>query len=498
MSEWQTIPNLGEVGMAPDQMLQAAAPNAFDLIENFKPNGKQLVLAGGYRQIALAPDTDQMTLFYVPEHGLDEERYLVSAGLSTVYSWDGTTWKNITGDDPTDYYGFRWTGGWLAGVLVLANQTGVRTFDPSQDTTTQPMVFNGGPDGAGDDTWESLGSGARVFRTWRQYCFAGDVWQAGSRYPSRVSWCAAVEPGQRPEDWVARPENDAGSVDLADTPGRVVEMVPMGDYLVIYKTDAIYLCEFIGGNEVFRFRWTGLRRGAAIPWGVAEARGAHYILGVDDIYVFDGSSVQSLILGRLREWWRADRGAHYQRWFVVYDHRHAEVRFHYCAGAAEWPNTALCLHLDNQAWTVRRYAHDVRHQMIAPATDTFIPDVEMYGISDDYLRAFEDTFQQDDNPIPFLIRRKALFSEPGHDWVQVDCVKVAAEGPVMTLNLGDQIAPSAPVTWRGNFLVDPATDYKTDARANGHQIAYRLLGSAAEKLRLSHIAMLVQKSGKRG
>ena len=101
-------------------------------------------------------------------------------------------------------------------------------------------------------------------------------------------------------------------------------------------------------------------------------------------------------------------------------------------------------------------------------------------------------------PVPATIRRTGLFADPGHDWVQVDRVKVQLSGQACQVKLGDQVALDAAVTWRNNFAVDPSTDYRTDARANGNLIAYEVNLQTITDWQMSNLMLLVQKSGARG
>jgi hypothetical protein len=116
----------------------------------------------------------------------------------------------------------------------------------------------------------------------------------------------------------------------------------------------------------------------------------------------------------------------------------------------------------------------------------------------DTLLSLESSPTRDGAAVAFTIERTGLFDDPGHTWVQVDEAKVNVTGQSALLELGDQSSLDAPISWRDSFIVNPTRDYKTDARANGRLISYRVSGDTLHAWKLSQLSLLVQKSGERG
>lgn len=501
-SQWINIDKLGTKGMEPDLMPPHRDPQSLDTATNVRALGPNLANAGGYLVVTdTGVPVDANTLFPART---DLERSLVIAGDTSIWQFNGSTWSDITGDPVDDGLPNRASGGWLTGALTIANQLVVRTFKPGVDATTQPMVYDGGLEGTGE-TWEELDNQAAVFRPFRSYMLAGNPTWAGANYPTRVQWSNPVEPGQVPDDWVTRDTNRAGDVDLADTPGDVVEMAPLRDAMIIYKQDSIYTCNWIGGNEVFSFRRLTTNKGLHARDAAIEHNGFHWCQGIEDIFLVDGNSTKSLIWGRVKRTWLAERDPEFaQCGFTVLDPVNEEVLFFFVSKNNIIDNCAdmaLVLSLNHNNFFFRDYSTRVPHAKVGlDVVDQSSANLVFYGIDKaaDRLLDLEAAPDRVGSPVPASIQRTGLFSDPGHDWVQVDQAKLQLSGQAATLTLGDQIAIDAPVTWRQPFTVDPATDYKTDARANGNLVAYKIDISTLTNWQISNLNLLVQKSGERG
>ena len=190
------------------------------------------------------------------------------------------------------------------------------------------------------------------------------------------------------------------------------------------------------------------------------------------------------------------------------DHINAEVLFFYCTASLppeeNFPNRALVWSLRNNTAFFRDY-------------DAYIPfagetlDVVDQASSNLTLSALDrkdatgrllDLEAAPDRPgsvaVPAYIERKGLFSDPGHDWVQVDEARLQLTGNDAKLRLGGQVAVDAAVTWRDQFDVAPATDYRTDVRHNDQMIAYRVDIQTLTDWQIAALLLKVQKSGERG
>lgn len=434
----------------------------------------------------------------------EAQRYLIVGADESVWLFDGTTWTDITGNDAlaNDGTKTRWSGGWLTGAVVLGNQNSLWAYQVGIDTAIQRAQY----DGDSGETWADLGYSARVFRPWREYVLAGNLLEDDVRYPARIRWCHPVQPGQVPTDWVPRDTNRAGDRDLADTPGDVVDMIPLRKYLMIYKQDSVFTCAWIGGNDVFSIERLTMEKGILSRDCVAEYLSRHWVQGVEDIYLLDGNRIDSMLWGRIKKTWLADRDpTRAQNNWTCHDPVNEEMLFGFVSKNAppeyEFPDRILVASLKNNTWTHREYGVEIPHALVALSIENQASaDLVMHGIDRTNARLLDLESVPDrlGAPVPAHFTRSALFSDPGHDFVQVDRAKLQITGANAQLQLGDQIALDAPITWRGSFDIDPETDYKTDARANGNLIAYRIDVNATTPWQISNLNLLVQKSGARG
>ena len=436
----------------------------------------------------------------------EADRRLVLCGQDKVFRFFGAgQWSDITGAPVADGVEARWSGGWLGGGLTLANQKVVRTYQEGVDSHLQKAVYNGGTEGPGDETWESKNYSAAVFRPFREYMLAANVRWDGENFASRVQWSHPVEPGYVPVDWVPRDTNQAGDVDLADTVGDIVDIQPYKDMMLVYKQDAIYSCQWVGGNSVFSFRRVTSNKGIIARDCVVEYNGRHWCQGVEDIFTVDANEPVSLLWGKMKKTWLADRDPDRctNNWAAL-DPINEELLFAYVSKNAPagyaYPDKMLVLSLRNNVFFLRDYECEVPHARVTlDVVDEASANLVFYAIdaTNDRLLDLEAAYDRDGLPVPAFIERTGLFSDPGHDTVQVDRAKLQITGADAKLRLGEQLAIDATVQWRDQFDVVAATDYRTDVRANGMHVSYRVDLSALTDWQIANLSLLVQKTGER-
>lgn len=179
----------------------------------------------------------------------------------------------------------------MAGLVVANNG-----IDPPMALVpvahTSKLVFLPG--------W-SVSTTAASFFGFKQHLFAFNVTTPTAHLETLVKWSHPADPGYAPAFWdITDPTRDAGETELSETPGAIVTAVPLGDQLVIYKQDAIWTAQYIGGIYIWKF--TKLFEGV----GVKNARsvvefdtGKHLCFTGTDLIVHDGQSFSSIAQGRV-------------------------------------------------------------------------------------------------------------------------------------------------------------------------------------------------------
>jgi hypothetical protein len=122
----------------------------------------------------------------------------------------------------------------------------------------------------------------------------------GYDYAQRVNWTASAAPGAFPATWAAAATNDAGSVEVTDCRGRLLDSGRLGEDHLIYAEGSTHLMTYTGGQEVMAFRGLSTQSGLFRPGCVADAGLFHVAMTTSDIVAVDASGVRSIAAGWVR------------------------------------------------------------------------------------------------------------------------------------------------------------------------------------------------------
>lgn len=288
--------NMAELGVVTDRLPHELPLNAWSGGKNVKfLNGYAETTGGGM----VAYDPPSVPPYWLLSLFDASTLFVIYAGLEKVYGVSGTVHGNLTrqtlGVD-VDYAATklrRWSGGVLNGTPVLNNPNDTPQYWPQISLSTRLADL---PD------WPS-GVRCGVMVPFLNFLVALDVTKGGTRYPQLVKWSHGADPGNLPVTWdETDPTHDAGEYPLADTPGKIVDAVQMGDQLIIYKEDATYSMQYVGGQFIFSFRKLFARTGAlTAKCAVALPSGEHVVLAKDDIILHNGQQFQSIVEGYIRK-----------------------------------------------------------------------------------------------------------------------------------------------------------------------------------------------------
>ena len=141
-----------------------------------------------------------------------------------------------------------------------------------------------------------------IIRSFKSHLIAGNITDNTYNFPSRILWSGSALPGELPSTWdISDITNDAGYMDLSDTPGEIIDMKLLGDNLVIYKKKAMYLMYYIGGNNIFSIKQIFNNIGSVSIDCVCDVKGGHLVITEDDVIIHDGNSYKSIVDQRLRQ-----------------------------------------------------------------------------------------------------------------------------------------------------------------------------------------------------
>lgn len=321
---------------------------------NIDFKGARVNVALGYQRVM-----SSSPLSIIPKHAVafreGSTDYWYYAGDADIYKTDGTNHTEVTraSSDYTPEFNTAtearqhtgWTSDVFNGALLLNNG-----YDMPQvyDTNTGKMI---------DLTDWPSGDECGVLRPFKNYLVALDITEGGTRRPTMVRWSDTAPLGGVPTSWTAvDASSQAGYNILPDTQGQVVEGKALGDTFFIYKNDAVWAMQFIGGNFVFSFRKVFSDAGILAKDCVAEYDNKHFVIGVDDIYVHDGTTKKSVISNKMHAFFYNDINTeHVSKVRCVANNSRKEMIIYYPNSSSEngVANTAITWNWESDSWSKR-------------------------------------------------------------------------------------------------------------------------------------------------
>lgn len=339
-----TVPLCGEFGLIKDIPNQEIPPNAWSDAANIRFREGAAERFRGEQKLF---DTPAVTPYWLQQYNQGGKRWWVHAGLNAIYADDGVARQTITpASAPTGSIDDRYTGGVLNGVLVANNGvdvpwywggTGVMQTIPGWDSTER----------------------AAVIRPFKNVLVALDVtknWATTKdRYPHMVKWSTPAVPGAVPTSWdETDPTKLAGELDLAEEPSLMVDALPLGDSLIIYKEQSMYAWSVTGGSDVFRPQRLPGSVGALARGCIASTPLGHVVLTTGDVILHSGQGPKSIITGVMRKWlFNTIDSTNRKRCFVVSNPAFNEVWVCFPELGKQACTLALVWNWDSNTWGVR-------------------------------------------------------------------------------------------------------------------------------------------------
>tara|TARA_R110002020_G_scaffold287099_1_gene502585 strand:- start:27605 stop:29185 length:1581 start_codon:yes stop_codon:yes gene_type:complete len=394
-----------------------------------------------------------------------------------------------------------WQGDVFNGVAVMNNAVDAPVYTDS-GTTMVPLI-----------DWP-VGQVAQVIRPFKNYLIALNIEDTvgGVDSPSMVHWSTPADLGSIPLSWdVADPAERSGKYELADTPGVILEGKALGDSFMVYKEDAVWALDFIGGNDVFSFRKVFNDAGVISKDCVVEFDGKHFVLTREDAYIHDGVQKKSLMTGVVSSYLDSIDITYYHRTQVVADHERHEILVYYVVSDTDngLSNIALTWNWDTEVWSVRELT-DVAH-MSEGVIDTEVSNVWGEEVPPGSVVGDTGTWNSDTSRWNFqdggldqkrvmvcdyensrflqlnkgntwagvsygtLLIRTGLDFDDDSTWKKVNAIYPhfkGDKGTVVNISVGKEDSPGS-----GAFRFDPVRpfvigeDYKVNVRTSGRNIA---------------------------
>jgi len=235
---------------------------------------------------------------------------------------------------------FEYSSALLNGLPVISNSTDEPVYWAGGNLTTLP-------------DWTATES-ARFIAVFKFHIFAMDIDGPGGTFPNLVKWSAAAEPGTVPNSWTPAADNDAGDVELSDSPGRVLCAYPLRDSLVFYKRSSMYLAQYVAGNSIFAFRKIQSASGALTRRSVCDVNGQHFVVSDGDIILTDGTNRRSVGESRVKDYlFDSLDQDNYRNLFCTYNRARDEVLVAFPEAGSEFCTEALIYDVSRDAFGIR-------------------------------------------------------------------------------------------------------------------------------------------------
>ncbi len=354
------VNNLGDEGLNTDRSSIVLPANVWTNIINGRcEDGSIRPGAGWALWDGSVPNTAASYLLFAARQDVP---YWFIAGDNAVYLWDGTSYIQVNQTIPNAPLQGRWSGVFDGDIPYLNHFADAPQYadfpDPTYlaSPTLQDVIYDPSGTAGVDQTFRDLNYRVRVLRAHKGFLFAGGYEKNNVEQGSLVEWDSGTAANEPSGNWVPGPDNLAGGFDCVDSgeSGRVLDMLPLRDDMIIYKENSAWIARRTGGTAP---AW-GLKKLIGIPGIIAqdcavEEEGRHYVWGPDDIVVHQGQTVRSIIDNRVRKTFLSQiSGDNYANCFCVKNVEKKEIWFCGPTQGITYPNKALVYQWVNDNFSV--------------------------------------------------------------------------------------------------------------------------------------------------
>ena len=261
-------------------------------------------------------------------------------------------------------------------------------------------------------------------------------------------WCCAQSDQT---NWAPNVATGANTGRLISMMGAINAALVLGDYVVAYKTRGIYLGSFVGSPV--GFQWNLIPGGPAGCIGqdaVCDIGGAHFIVGEDSFWMFDGTRPAPIGQGEARQWFYGNSNPSWRyRTQATYDRLNNLVRINYASAASTGLlDSTIVYNTVTKQWSRDDHNTSAAIQYIAPGTT--IDGMNSYAATIDALPAV---------PVDSPFWKTGGQSPSFFDWGGQLYSLNGTTGPsyIVTGDVGDDDGVSMVAKFRMRYTSRPAT-----------------------------------------
>jgi hypothetical protein len=470
---------------------------------------------------------DPVTIYGALPSAYNVENATITVGSTTTFTYTMASDPGASANPvghlviPGDYNDFtgtvddRWTGGALGGILVMNNGVDVPVYWAGDTNALRPLP--------GWDATER----AEVITVFKQYIIALGITKNGTMNPNLFKWSVSAVPGAIPTSWnEADLTQDAGEVDIAETPDLLVDAKQRGDALVVYKQRSAYIVRLIGQPFIFQVQRLPGDDGAMFRGCIADTPNGHVVMTSGDVVLNNGQGLKSIADGRVRKYLFNNMDTtKYKRSFVTSNPQDNEVLICYPEIGREYCSKALVWNWKSDTWGIRdlhnatfgavgqidealgvnTWNQDFDSWVIDGTTwaeDEYAPnEARLFITEEDRIVAFDVSGSDDGlTPLPSYIERTGMWLEDAQLNKLIRGIYPRIDAPSManvTIKVGAAMVADALPAWSHNvsFVVgDPHNHGKADSFAQGKYLSINM--NCSEPWRMRACDMDVVQTGR--
>lgn len=508
--------NVGAVGIIKDIPAHQLPPEAWSGGQNIRfIDGKVRKFAGHSRMFESSTASPSIAVapYFLQPVSTNTAYFWMYGGLSKIYATDGSQHTDISqAGDYSATANIGWNGGVFGGIAIANNGKHGQNY-PQQwgDSSAGPSFTKLCKD---LENWPA-NMYATVVRPFRNFLVALDVTEAAVRNRHQLVWSTPAAAGTVPSSWdYSDPSNRAGTVELKQTQGYLVDCLPIRDVNLLYKSDSVWSQQFVGGNEVFQFDEVFGTMGALSRNCIQEFYGKHFVLVQDDVVVHDGHTHEPILNRRMRDWIFGQLDStYYTNSFVAANYPKNEMWCCIPTSGNEFPDMALVWNWRENSTTIRELPNctTIMNGVVDPSggTISFDADVGSFdsvvGSFDDQtynptlrkllmavpgatdrLFLLDDTTSFDGSNMTAYVEREAValgrVDKAGFQNVDLQTRKfvraiyptiTGTAGTTVDIYVGTQGALGEAINWHGPYAFTIGTDYKVNCRLSARIISIK-------------------------
>lgn len=262
---------------------------------------------------------------------LDDSRRVFAGTTTKLYELSAGAWVDVSTGSYTGGADTRWSYAQFGNSTLAANLSDViqrstgSGFAPIAYALKAKIIF-------------SVGAFVMALNTSDgTYGVSQDRW-----------WCSASFDDS---SWSPSVSTLATTGRLVSSPGQITAGGRLGEYAIVYKDKAIYVGQFVGAPGVWDFTpVSGGEAGCVGQDAWCDIGGAHFVVGQDNIWMFDGSRPVPIAEG-LRQWFYQNSNPAYRyKTQCVFDRQNNVVWMYYCSTTSTTLDSALVYHIATKQW----------------------------------------------------------------------------------------------------------------------------------------------------